>query len=79
MRHVLTSVLTIICPLQEMQNEGCMPSLVTYNILIDMYGKAGRYEDAINVLGTMESNNIDPEVLITNPTWGFQDNCDAWS
>ena len=36
-----------------MQDEGCQPNVVTYNTLIDVYGKMGRWEDAVRVLGDM--------------------------
>lgn len=36
-----------------MQEEGCQPNVVTYNTLIDVYGKMGRWEDAVKVLSDM--------------------------
>lgn len=36
-----------------MQDEGCQPNVVTYNTLIDVYGKMGRWEDAVQVLDDM--------------------------
>ena len=35
------------------QEEGCQPTVVTYNTLIDVYGKMGRWEDAVKVLSDM--------------------------
>jgi len=35
------------------QEEGCQPNVVTYNTLIDVCGKMGRWEDAVQVLDDM--------------------------
>ena len=35
------------------QEEGCQPTVVTYNTLIDVYGKMGCWEDAVKVLSDM--------------------------
>lgn len=35
------------------QEEGCQPTVVTYNTLIDVYGKMGHWEDAVKVLSDM--------------------------
>ena len=32
------------------QLEGCVPNVVTYNTLVDVFGKLGRWQDAIQVL-----------------------------
>lgn len=37
----------------SIQEEGCRPTVVTYNTLIDVYGKMGRWEDAVKVLSDM--------------------------
>lgn len=39
----------------QLVREGCTPNLVTYNILIDVYGKTGQWHDAIKVLDALES------------------------
>ncbi len=36
-----------------MQQEGCMPNIVTYNTLIDVYGKLGQWQEALGVLETL--------------------------
>lgn len=36
-----------------MRAEGCSPNVVTYNTLIDVYGKLGQWERALAVLGDM--------------------------
>ena len=36
-----------------LQDEGCQPNVVTYNSLIDVYGKMGRWKDAVKVLSDM--------------------------
>lgn len=33
-----------------MQRLGVYPNVVTYNTLIDVYGKLGRWEDCLNIL-----------------------------
>ena len=37
-----------------MRAEGVMPNLVTFNTLIDVYGKTGQWEEAVRVLDTLE-------------------------
>lgn len=37
----------------EMQREGCTPNIVTYNTLIDVYGKLGQWQEALGVLDTL--------------------------
>lgn len=39
---------------QQMLAEGCTPNVVTYNTLIDVYGKTGQWEEAVAVLDTLE-------------------------
>ncbi len=34
--------------------QGCMPNLVTFNTLCDIYGKTGRWADALAVLDTLQ-------------------------
>ena len=35
------------------QDEGCQPNVVTYNTLIDVYGKMGCWQEAVQVLDDM--------------------------
>ena len=37
-----------------LQLEGCQPNVVTYNTLVDVYGKIGRPADAVATLDTMQ-------------------------
>ena len=46
--------------------EGCTPNLVTYNTLIDVYGKTGAWEEAVAVLDALEAQGIDPEIRTYN-------------
>lgn len=46
--------------------EGCTPNLVTYNTLIDVYGKTGAWESAIAVLDALHAQGIEPEVRTYN-------------
>ena len=39
----------------QLVREGCTPNLVTYNILIDVHGKTGQWQEAIKVLDALES------------------------
>eukprot|EP00887_Chlorella_sp_A99_P000227 scaffold13.g227.t1 len=52
--------------LMNMLAEGCTPNLVTYNTLIDVYGKTGAWEDAVRVLDALEQQGIDPEIRTYN-------------
>jgi pentatricopeptide repeat protein len=36
-----------------MKGEGCTPNVVTYNTLIDVYGKLGQWDRAVSVLNMM--------------------------
>lgn len=46
--------------------EGCTPNLVTFNTLIDVYGKTGAWEEAVAVLDALEAQGIEPEVRTYN-------------
>jgi len=39
---------------QQMIEQGCTPTLVTYNILIDVHVKRGHWEEALAVLDQLE-------------------------
>lgn len=39
----------------NMRAECCTPNVVTYNTLIDVYGKLGQWDRAIGVIRTMRS------------------------
>ena len=39
---------------RQMLAEGCTPNLVTYNTLIDVYGKTGAWEEAIRWVGHIQ-------------------------
>jgi pentatricopeptide repeat domain-containing protein 1 len=51
---------------RQMLQEGCTPNLVTFNTLIDVYGKTGAWEEAIRVLDALEQQGIDPEIRTYN-------------
>ena len=40
--------------LRGLLQDGCLPNVVTYNTLIDVYGKMGQWEQAIKVLTLMK-------------------------
>eukprot|EP00891_Asterochloris_glomerata_P006084 jgi/Astpho2/6084/Aster-04031 len=50
----------------EMQQEGCMPNIVTYNTLIDVYGKLGQWQEALGVLETLRMEGIQPVTRTCN-------------
>ena len=39
---------------KQLLAEGCAPNLVTYNTLIDVYGKTTQWEEAVKVLDALE-------------------------
>lgn len=43
-----------------MLREGCTPNVVTYNTLIDVYGKTGQWGEALRVIDTMNASNTKP-------------------
>ena len=48
--------------------EGCQPNVVTYNTLVDLYGKIGRPADAVATLDTMQMH-VSP---LLGVTWANQ-------
>lgn len=53
----------------DMESQGIKPSTVTYNTLIDAYGKAGRFAEMESVLAEMLSNRFcEPDVWTMNST-----------
>ena len=46
--------------------EGCQPNVVTYNTLVDLYGKIGRSADAVATLDTMQMH-VSPFLAVTWP------------
>jgi pentatricopeptide repeat domain-containing protein 1 len=44
----------------QLLREGCTPNLVTYNILIDIHGKMGNWQEAVAVLDALESQVSQP-------------------
>lgn len=43
-----------------MRQDKCVPNVVTYNTLIDVYGKMGSWEEAVNVLTVMKAEGVEP-------------------
>ena len=41
-----------------MQSQGLLPNVVTYTTLVDIYGKSGRFDDAIECLDVMKSAGL---------------------
>jgi pentatricopeptide repeat protein len=44
----------------DMLREGCTPNVVTYNTLIDVYGKTGQSGEALRVLDQMHASSTKP-------------------
>nr|POF05751.1 pentatricopeptide repeat-containing protein, mitochondrial [Quercus suber] len=42
----------------RMQSQGLLPNVVTYTTLVDIYGKSGRFDDAIECLDVMKSAGL---------------------
>jgi pentatricopeptide repeat protein len=38
----------------QLIQDGCTPNLVTYNILIDVHGKTGQWQEAVKVLDALD-------------------------
>ena len=63
--HTYTALMNVCikcgkCPLaldtyHHMRQDGCLPNVVTYNTLIDVYGKMGQWDHAVKVLSTMKA------------------------
>ena len=49
-----------------MQAEGCAPNVVTFNTLIDVYGKLGQWEAALGVLRGMRAEGVAPVLRTYN-------------
>ncbi|KAK9846531.1 hypothetical protein WJX81_006057 [Elliptochloris bilobata] len=49
-----------------MTQQGCMPNVVTYNTLVDVYGKMGDWERAVGVLDNMKAVGVDPVLRTYN-------------
>lgn len=49
-----------------LQREGCEPNVVTYNTLVDLYGKLGRWEQAVGVIDQVIRSGLRPEVRTYN-------------
>lgn len=49
--------------LDEMKKKKCSPTIVTYNRLIHIYGKANMLEQALQVKEQMEKDNIEPDYV----------------
>lgn len=52
-----------------MQEEGCQPNVVTYNTLIDVYGKMGCWEEAVQVLDDMTNKVLCSVPVLLQQSW----------
>ena len=50
----------------RMQSQGLLPNVVTYTTLVDIYGKSGRFDDAIECLDVMKSAGLKPPSTMYN-------------
>ena len=51
---------------QIVQDEGCQPNVVTYNTLIDVYGKMGCWQEAVQVLDDMTAKVLSLHIFASN-------------
>jgi pentatricopeptide repeat protein len=49
-----------------MQSQGLLPNVVTYTTLVDIYGRSGRFDDAIECLEDMKSAGLKPSSTMYN-------------
>lgn len=49
-----------------MQSDGCTANVVTFNTLVDVYGKLGRWQEAIKVIDEVYMQGLKPEVRTFN-------------
>lgn len=49
-----------------MKSQGLLPNVVTYTTLVDIYGKSGKFHDAIECLEVMESDGLKPSSTMYN-------------
>ena len=75
--HVVTTASKLACRLlcvfttsvqhaPCVQVEGCAANVVTYNTLVDVYGKLGRWQEAIKVLDLVYLEGLQPETRTFN-------------
>ncbi|CAI9286828.1 unnamed protein product [Lactuca saligna] len=50
----------------EMQKNGCLPNVVTYNTLIDAYCKSRKLDDAFKLFKTMTNKDLEPNLISYN-------------
>ncbi|PNH07870.1 hypothetical protein TSOC_005641 [Tetrabaena socialis] len=50
----------------SMRVVSCLPNVVTYNTLVDVYGKLGQWERAIHVLDLMKHEGVEPVLRTYN-------------
>ena len=48
---------------KQLLSDSCTPNLVTYNTLIDVYGKTGQWEEAVKILDALEHQVILPSTV----------------
>jgi pentatricopeptide repeat protein len=61
-----------------MKNVGCEPNIVTYNTLIDVYGKTGQSREALQVLETMRCTGVKPVLRTFNTLIIACNTCGNW-
>ena len=45
---------------------GCVANVVTYNTLVDLYGKLGKWREAVGVIDQVWASGLKPEVRTYN-------------
>ncbi|KAI8015101.1 Pentatricopeptide repeat-containing protein [Camellia lanceoleosa] len=54
------------CFFANLKSQGYVPGTVSYNSLLQVFGKAGSYSEALSVLKEMEENNCPPDSVTYN-------------
>lgn len=55
------------------------PPLRSYNTLIDVYGKMGNWEEAVNVLALMKSEGVEPVLRTFKCVAGMRGRAAGWA
>ncbi len=68
----------------QLLREGCTPNLVTYNILIDIHGKMGNWQEAVQVLDALEGQVSPPTsapttLFLFHMSLRFVSEADRWA
>jgi pentatricopeptide repeat protein len=46
--------------MSEMKEQGLLPNIITYTTLVDVYGRSGRFKEAIDCIDAMKADGLKP-------------------